>query len=310
LAGKGNRLTPLDYTVVVPTHNRADLLPLCFDALADDSFDRSRYEVLVIDNASRDNTPGVVQEEIRRGRLPVRYYYEGEPGLDQARNAAIRNSDSRFMLFLDDDALVAKGWLAAFDKGLRSGRYQIVQGRIWTRFLQPPPPWFDDEWLPKLGHLDMGDETIPYDGHLHGGNLGVAREVFEKVGEFRPDLDVGAKSSGLGGDTEFGLRAKAAGIEFLYEPDAAMYHLVPPERVTRKALMKRFYISGSSQPLFYTYDESRPRMLLYFLRKTLARTMRMIFTTNARRRMKALFDTAEHWGRVTAILEQRQKPPE
>lgn len=295
-----------DYTVVICTRNRADVLPQCLDALAANAFDKSRYEAIVVDNGSADGTPAVLEAEGRRGRLPLRALSEPRPGVCRARNVAIAAGRGRYFLFLDDDALAAPKWLEGFDRHIQTRGSLIVQGRIWTRFLAPPPDWFDNEWLPRLGHLDLGEEVRPYDAHFHSGNLAVAREVFDRAGGFREDLGPGA--SGLGDDTEFGMRALGTGFSALYEPHAEVYHLVPPERLAFRAFMRRFYITGRAQPMFRRYDERGIRTVLYFLRASAPRAWRAVFGPGAKRRKGALLDTAEHLGRVVTILGKRRKP--
>jgi glycosyltransferase involved in cell wall biosynthesis len=289
-----------DYSVVICTRNRAEILRWCLDALAADPFDRGRFEVIVVDNGSTDGTPAVLEEETRLGRLPLKAIREPAPGVCRARNRAISAGQGGYFLFLDDDALAAPDWLSAFDAHIRLRGSEIVQGRIWTRFLSPPPAWFDEAWLPRLGHLDLGEEVRPFDAHFHSGNLAVARSVFDKAGGFREDLGPGA--SGLGDDTEFGIRALDAGFSAVYEPKACVHHLVPPERVMFRAFLRRFYTTGRAQPLFRRYSETRVRTALYFIRATFGRAGSVLRARTGKQRMAALCDEAEHWGRVVTLM--------
>lgn len=91
-------------TILVCTHNRADLLRGALESLELQSLPRDRFEVLVVDNASTDGTPGVVAECAARGRVDLRSVREEELGLDAARNRGIREAAGTFVAFLDDDA--------------------------------------------------------------------------------------------------------------------------------------------------------------------------------------------------------------
>ena len=179
----------------------------------------------------------------------------------------------------------------------------LVQGRIVPRFTAGRPKWLTDEWLGRFGGVDQGKERSPLLGHIHGGNCAVRREVFEQIGVYREELGAGAV--GMGEDTEFGLRAVKAGFRILYEPLACMDHLIPAARSTRRAFLKRSYMCGLSQPLFQKFEESTPRMLIYFLRKSVGHLLRALMTLDPARRIATLCDMSEHWGRVRAILKER-----
>ena len=73
-------------TVLICTHNRAELLRGALESLEGQSLARERFEILVVDNASTDSTATVVAECAARGTIEVRYVRENELGLDAARN--------------------------------------------------------------------------------------------------------------------------------------------------------------------------------------------------------------------------------
>src|SRR5881296_1050143 len=94
-------------TVLVCTHNRADLLRGALESL-----EPTRFEVLVVDNASTDATPAVVAECAARAKIEIRCARETELGLDAARNRGLREAAGEFVAFLDDDARARHDWAA------------------------------------------------------------------------------------------------------------------------------------------------------------------------------------------------------
>lgn len=85
-------------TVVMPTYNRARMLPTAIEsALAQTAVDRC--DIVVVDDGSVDDTRDVVQRYGNR----VIYIYQSNAGLAAARNTAIRATDNEFVAFLDDD---------------------------------------------------------------------------------------------------------------------------------------------------------------------------------------------------------------
>jgi glucosyl-dolichyl phosphate glucuronosyltransferase len=292
-----------DLSVVVATRNRAPMLKRCLDALATQKFRALNAELVVVDNASTDATPQTLAEELPRARLPLKVVAEPQAGLSRARNAGIQQSSGRFIIFLDDDAFPASGWLAAYARLFRQGR-PVVQGRIRAQMESAPPAYLTEELLTYL-HLDKDGPEGRFEGSLWGGNCGAARSVFDQLGLFRTDLGAGA--SGFGEDTEFSQRVVAAGIPVTYCPDALVLHQVPPSRMTRRFLLRRCYFSGQSQPLFREYPESLPRTLFYFARRSVAHLCRAMFARRSAQRLLELCHCAEHAGRVRQIIRMRHR---
>src|SRR5690606_2409380 len=100
-------------TVAICTWNRSFLLARTLEQLGALIVPPGlRWELLVVDNASSDDTSQVLQGYL--GRLPLRVVREERPGLSNARNAAIRAARGEYIIWTDDDVLVAPGWLAAY----------------------------------------------------------------------------------------------------------------------------------------------------------------------------------------------------
>jgi len=88
-------------TVVIPTHNRADLLPRAFQSVVDQTFDD--WEIVVVDDGSHDDTPSLLGEwKVRLGDR-FRYRCQEQRGAGAARNAGIDRARGRFVAFLDSD---------------------------------------------------------------------------------------------------------------------------------------------------------------------------------------------------------------
>src|SRR3954471_13482790 len=98
-------------TVAIPTYNRADFLRQTLAGITAQQFPREHFEVLVIDNNSRDHTRNVV-EEFAQSRPAPRYIHETRQGLDYARNRAIAEARGEIIIFGDDDILVQPDWIA------------------------------------------------------------------------------------------------------------------------------------------------------------------------------------------------------
>src|SRR4051812_17135636 len=100
----------LKITVAICTYNRADLLAQTLAGIARQEFPHDHYEVLVIDNNSRDHTAEVVAR-FATARPAPRHILEPQQGLDYGRNRAIAEARGEIILFADDDILVQPDWL-------------------------------------------------------------------------------------------------------------------------------------------------------------------------------------------------------
>lgn len=293
----------LNFSLIVATRDRAAVLPLFFDAVAELRFPRSGFEVIMVDNSSRDETPGLISAEIARGRFDLRSITEARPGPSHARNLGAESATGRLVLFLDDDVLVDPFLLAAYTAAAASS--PILQGRVNLRMECPRPVWLTDDMAAFLGQLTEGPLPAPLGGSMRSGNMAVERKVFLDLGGFRTDLGPGGV--GMGEDTEFGLRAAARGFSPWYVPDAIVEHLIPPERVTRRAILRRFYRSGLAQPLITRFNDSSFRLALHLLRTGATTAFAAAFARDGAEQMTALCDFAQRCGRARGILLQRRR---
>src|SRR4249920_852242 len=90
-----------DVSVVVPTFNRSKLLRATLDSLLVQSAPGIRYEVLVVDNNSTDDTAQTVAAYGHSDQ--IRYFHEARKGPSYARNRGVQESSAPIVAFTDDD---------------------------------------------------------------------------------------------------------------------------------------------------------------------------------------------------------------
>ena len=233
-------------TILVCTHNRAGLLRGALESLETQSLSRDQFEVLVVDNASTDETAQVVAECAARASLDIRCVREAELGLDAARNRGLREAKGEIVAFLDDDARASGDWAREVLAGFERHDAPILGGRVDLVWDVPRPIWFSDVLLRYLIHCDYGSEVVPVTGPpwLYGTNVAIRKSLFQEIGLFRLDLDRKGASLMGGGDTEFFQRAHAGRHRLLYLPSLVVRHLVPTSRLTRAFFRERLFYSG------------------------------------------------------------------
>ena len=101
-------------SIIIPTCNRADQLFRCIKSLVSIDMAFDEYEIIVIDNGSKDNTKEVVDKFKKEfTKHNIRYFYDDIPGLLTGRHRGAKEAKSELLVFVDDDIHADKGWLAA-----------------------------------------------------------------------------------------------------------------------------------------------------------------------------------------------------
>jgi glycosyltransferase involved in cell wall biosynthesis len=238
----------LKVTVAIPTYNRADFLRQTLAGLVAQQFPRDHYEVLVIDNNSRDHTRDVVAE-FKDFHPAPRYLLETKQGLDYARNRAIAEARGEIILFGDDDILVQPDWIAQMAVPLiadaAARRIGAVGGEVIPVFPDGLPDWVREWHAPLAFRADTG--PLPAKHCPMGANLALPAWVFEQLGPFHTALDRAAGNYFSGGDSEMVRRVRQAGLEVWFAPDAAVQHQMPASRTTFRYAARHAFDSARSR---------------------------------------------------------------
>ncbi len=238
----------LKVTVAIPTYNRADFLRQTLAGILTQQFPRDHFEVLVIDNNSRDHTRDVVAE-FKDFHPAPRYLLETKQGLDYARNRAIAEARGEIILFGDDDILVQPDWIAQMavpliaDAGTR--RIGAVGGEVIPVFPDGLPDWVREWHAPLAFRTDTG--PLPPKHCPMGANLALPTWVFAQLGPFHTALDRAAGNYFSGGDSEMVRRVRQAGLEVWFAPAAAVQHQMPASRTTFRYAARHAFDSARSR---------------------------------------------------------------
>jgi glycosyltransferase involved in cell wall biosynthesis len=217
-------------SVVIPTYNRGDMLgnAIC-SLLHQETGGEFFYEVIVVDNASTDNTRAIVENAAAEAPIPVRYVYSDIPGDAPTRNRGIAASRGNWLAFFDDDQLAAPDWLLQLHQTAKETGAPVIGGAVQLHL----PQKVLDRLGPYVRRTSFRETQYPakvqrFTGKLLPGcaNVLVAREVFETIGTFDEKMAWG------GSDSDFFMRANMAGIPEFYSPGAVIRHRIPLNRLT------------------------------------------------------------------------------
>jgi cellulose synthase/poly-beta-1,6-N-acetylglucosamine synthase-like glycosyltransferase len=240
------------FSVVIATKNREALLADTLAALSAQQWPRDRFEILVADNGSTDNTKAVVCAAARRSGAPrIVYRHIATPGKSHAVNALFKEVAGDIIALTDDDVCPAPDWLQAYAAAFEETGVDYATGRILPRWESDPPTWLSEPLYGVLAIPDNGERrlTLGPEGDGRGiipvgANMAVRTHVVKRIGGLRHDLGKLSGTLRTGEDHEFFLRMVAAGYRGVYEPAALVRHFVPRERLERSYFRRWLYQNG------------------------------------------------------------------
>lgn len=240
-------------SIVMATHDGAATLPLTLETLTAVEVPAGNFELIVVDNASRDGTRDLLARYV--SDLPLTLLSEPRQGKSFALNKALRSVSGELVVFIDDDVLPDAGWLRAYAEGAaRHPQADLFAGQVRHHWQKSPPRWL--ERLAAEGRsyagtpLDQPEGPVPVI-FFKGLNFMVRRRVVDAVRfSERPGVNFsGTTTSGGGEDTAFVKAALALGHSACYLPDARVRHIVRPQQVGLGPVFQRYYRIGRSMTL-------------------------------------------------------------
>lgn len=242
-------MSSLPISAIICTHNRELYLGAAIDSLLQQDCDD--YEVVVVDNASKDNTRGIVESRLPHPRL--KYVYEGVTGLSVARNTGASQSRGEILAYLDDDAVASPSWLRTLLQAYQDNQHLAIAGGKVT-LIWPPgkssPPWLSKDLASNLGAYDLGDEVVNITNPgltPRGLNYSMRRTFLEQVGGF--DVNLGRVGKNLLSNEELQMTQLALwkNWQVAYLPEAIVAHNVALERLEPSWFFRRSWWQGISE---------------------------------------------------------------
>lgn len=243
----------MDVSICICTWNRAKSLALTLASLAEVEVPAGlKWEVVVCDNNSTDDTTEVIQAFERR--LPLRSIVEKRQGLSHARNAGVREAKGDLVVFTDDDVRFCRDWLAGYDRASREHPTAgFFGGPIIPLYVSPRPGWFTEDvealCAGMVGRLDGGseDRLIETVGDAPwGANMGFRREILGQD-PFDPSLGLNGKQTMLGEEADLFKRLLDQGHRGWFLSRNSIQHEVPPSRLTTGYIFRRSCYSGRTR---------------------------------------------------------------
>ncbi len=245
---------PISVSVIIPTLNRCVLLEKAMSSVATLEHDaEDQIEVLIVDNGCTDQTSEVVASAQRGYPFLLRHLLETKQGLNHARNRAVAEAQGEWLIYLDDDMEVSRGWLRGLKHAIEGFAVDAATGPVDPRFEGGRPEFLSKAVLDSVcsTYSHKGDRLhliAHHEAHqLPGCNFAVKKELARSVGGFHPGLDRSGSGMLAGGDFDLGMRIVAAGARVAYAPECRITHWISRAKISQAGLRKRWYGLGRTQ---------------------------------------------------------------
>jgi glycosyltransferase involved in cell wall biosynthesis len=193
-------------SIVVPTFNSAKVLGTCLESLTNQTVGRERYEVIVVDDGSTDETRDVVS------KYPVKYIYQRNSGPAVARNNGVRQAEGEIILFTDADCEPQSNWIEELVKPLRDPQVVGVKGIYKTRQKEIIARLVQIEYEHKYERM----KKFKYIDFIDTYSAGYRKDVFLKYSGFDERYPKASVE-----DQEFSFRLSQDGHKMVFNPEAA-----------------------------------------------------------------------------------------
>ena len=237
-------------SIVISTYNREKSVIKTLQALHDQKLPLEDFEVIIVDDASSDDTERIVCDYIAQHSLSKWQYLRHAENLGSAgaMNIGIRAARAPLVAFIDDDIVPHQTWAAAhLKRHRRETRSVVVVGKVS----------YPDDWIAKSNLVRYHNSRYigysKYTGpalagtplratHLAGGNFSVLRAIL---------IDIGMNDERLrrGQDCDLGIRLQDRGLSIVYEPEAEVIHFAKQALSYKKwfSAFQRFYIESAPE---------------------------------------------------------------
>ncbi len=212
-------------SIIIPTHNREGDVLKCLKSVHHISY--PNFEVIVIDNASSDNTVAKIREMFNKVKI---IEMQKNFGVAVGRNEGLRHAKGDYVCFLDSDNIVDKDFLTELINLVKTDKKIGFVGPKMCYFGDQKLIWYAGAdinlWTSKttyrgLGEIDNGQyDKVSEVGHIPNVWV-VKREVIEKIGFMDTSYTMHYE------EADWAIRAKEAGYKVVFCPSAVVYHNTP-----------------------------------------------------------------------------------
>lgn len=241
---------PPPISIVIPCYNSYEDLKEGIQSILKNDFPREKYEIIVVDDFSIDNTYEIIKsfpdiKVIRNNK---------NMGASYSRNIGVKNSNFEFIAFTDSDAIVPEDWLKTISKNVNENT--ILTGEVINYYNN------NIEFEPRYSTFLGGSikTSIERANVANSCNLVISKKIWNDINGFDENIRVYFE------DSDFGIRARQSGYKVTFLPELVVRH----KHETKKT-GQRIYLHtlNRTYAMLKNYRKNKIKMLLFLILNTL-----------------------------------------
>ncbi|HLT42645.1 MAG TPA: glycosyltransferase [Sphingobacteriaceae bacterium] len=239
------------FSIIIPLYNRPQEIEELLVTLVNQDY--KNFEVIIVEDGSKQDAKSIVASFA--DKLTIRYFFKENEGQGFARNYAFERAEGDYFVMFDSDCLIPPNYLTIVRDYLEKNKLDAYGG----------PDAAHESFTPVQKAISYSMTSPFTTGGIRGNkkhigtfhprsfNMGISREVYEKVGGF--------KLTRLGEDIEYSIRIQRAGFKTGLVPDAFVYH---KRRTNLMQFYKQLHFFGRARINIYKHFPSELRLVHFF----------------------------------------------
>jgi len=252
-------------SVIIPTYNRSNYVIKTLESFINQNYPKDKYEIIVVDNNSSDNTAAIINDFIAKNKNNIKYILETRRGNHHARNNAASIASNEILYFCDDDIIADRMLLKEIVRPfIIDQKVGTATGRVLPKWETPPPKWIERYCNNRfLSLLDPPEDFLISNNinFLFSCHQAIRKNVFIKAGGFNPET-FGNKYLG-DGETGLNIKISKLGYKFAFNGASVTYHAMSSNRYTQNYLNKRLENAGYAKA-YTDFRKNKHYSLLQF----------------------------------------------
>ncbi len=233
----------IDISIIICSYNRAAYIPLALGALVQQTLAAHKFETIIVDNNSTDNTEVVCAQFIKQHATHrIIYLTETNQGSSFARNTGAKIAKGKWLIFLDDDAIADLNFLEEVHEFMQNTKSSVaLGGRIIPRYLPAEPKWMSHHVSSLVGNFNYAEIVTEFaaDKYPLESNMIVCKADFEAINGFNVNLPGVKGTLRIGGEgKDFFIRLKQLGVKVYYSPNVIVEHITEVSKLTREYMYR------------------------------------------------------------------------
>lgn len=229
--------------MIICSYNRRNYITGAMESLYNQTLEKNKFEVIVVDNNSSDDTEKICIAYINeRPDFNIKFLSESKQGASFARNTGAALAQFELLVFMDDDALAAPDYLERILLFFKAHPDAAgLGGKIVPKYIPQKPSWMSYYVSSLVGNFDYSKHAVEFKPGKYPleSNMIVTKKDFLAVGGFNTALPGVKGTLRIGGEgKDFFLKVQKLNKRIFYDPDIAVEHIVEVKKLTREYMYR------------------------------------------------------------------------